>query len=321
MRDWLKISHRRHSGRLRPHEYTSYGPLFVMLLLVGFALTVCTVIAATPYNGPESGYVALSGTMPGPPPKSGAVIKSPVNGQSFSTSPVTVAGSCPTDTMVEVFKNGIFAGSGPCKSDNTFSFDIDLLNGANKLTAKAYDALNQPGPDTPAVNVTYNHSLATTAGIAPLDLDGAQLLLNSDAVYRGAFPNQPLSIPISIIGGTPPYAINIQWGDGSNTVVSRANNLTFNTSHTYKKAGTFQITIQATDHQSRVAFLTVAAIVNGQPPLAAGSTNTPTKAAMNKLLVLWPLYTTAAAVVISFWMGERREKKILTPGLQFHPQL
>jgi hypothetical protein len=42
---------------------------------------------------------------------------------------------------------------------------------------------------------------------------------------------------------------------------------------------------------------------------------------MNKLLVLWPLYTTILAVVISFWLGERREKKILSrPTMLLHPQ-
>ena len=59
----------------------------------------------------------------------------------------------------------------------------------------------------------------------------------------------------------------------------------------------------------RVGFLSVAAIVNGQPATSP-ATAAPTQATTNKLLALWPLYTSSVAVVASFWMGERREKNI-----------
>ena len=126
-------------------------------------------------------------------------------------------------------------------------------------------------------------------------------------------------MPIDIIGGTPPYAVNIQWGDTSNKIVPRNDNVTFRVGHTYRKAGIYQITLQGTDAVDRTAFLTVVAIINGQPPVTAASTaaNPP----VNKLLALWPLYTCAVAVVISFWLGERREKHILGKNvLVLHPQ-
>jgi hypothetical protein len=319
MHNWFKISHRQHSGRLRPHEYTSYPALFVLLLVVGFALTVCSVAASTPYNGPESGSVGLSGVMPGKPPQNAPVIKAPTDGQVVSTSPVTVSGTCDKGTLVEVFKNDIFAGSGPCKDDSTFSFDVDLLIGKNKLIARLYNALNEPGPDSVAANVNYNVSPPQAASLAPLNFSGAQLLLNTDAVYRGTFPEQNMTVPIDIIGGAAPYAVNVQWGDASNKIVPRDNNLTFNLTHAYSKPGTYQITLQATDSEDRVAFLTVAAIVNGQPSAAAALGGAAGgKAASSKLLVLWPLYTTAAAMVFSFWYGERREKHILGGGPHYH---
>jgi hypothetical protein len=78
--------------------------------------------------------------------------------------------------------------------------------------------------------------------------------------------------------------------------------------HAYSSAGTYQITIQGTDSQGRVAFLTVAAIVNGQATAISSSSKTPPT---NRLLMLWPLYTAVLAASISFWFGERREKHIL----------
>jgi hypothetical protein len=80
----------------------------------------------------------------------------------------------------------------------------------------------------------------------------------------------------------------------------------------------YQITLQASDSKGRAAFLMVAAIVNGQPEAAAAGTKKPP---VNKLLLLWPLYTASVAVLVSFWLGERREKHILLrPNYTFHVQ-
>ncbi|HET8709355.1 MAG TPA: hypothetical protein VFL85_03680 [Candidatus Saccharimonadales bacterium] len=312
-----KILHHSHSGRLRGHENTSYPALMLLLLVVGFALTICTVSAASP--GPQAGSIGLTGEMPGKPPTTAATIDHPAAGQHFSTSPVTISGTCPPKTLVEVYKNDIFAGSTACSDSGTYSLDIDLLIGKNKLIARVYDALNQPGPDSNAIIVYYDALPPQAESLTPLNLVGSQLLLNTDAVFRGSFPGQDMHIPVDIIGGTPPYAVNFQWGDTTNKIVSRSNNITFTTSHTYQKAGIYQITLQGTDAHGRVAFLTVAAIINGQPDVALTSGNT--KPPMNKLLMLWPLYTCAIAMVISFWLGERREKHILIhQAVIYHPQ-
>jgi hypothetical protein len=147
-----------------------------------------------------------------------------------------------------------------------------------------------------------------------MNFGGTQLLLNTDAVFRGTFPDQELDIPIDILGGTAPYAVNIQWGDTNNKVVPRNDNVTFQAGHVYKKAGTYQISLQATDAAGRVAFLSVASIVNGQPS-AAATTSTAAISTSN-LLVLWPLYTSAVAIMVSFWLGERREKRIIGKSIK-----
>lgn len=310
MLKWLKLSHHSHSGKLRPHEHTSYLPLGFLLLIVGFALTSysASVYSATPYTGPESGSVGLNGQVPAKPPTVAAVIQKPNSGQRFATSPVTVSGTCPKTTLVEIFKSDIFAGSTPCTDDGTFTLEVDLLIGENTLIARVYDVLNQPGPDSNSVIVYYDALPPQAGPTSSFDFGGTQLLLNTDAVFRGTFPGQELVMPIEIIGGTPPYALNIQWGDLTNKVVPRNDNFGFNVNHTYKKAGVYQIGLQATDSAGRVAFLTVAAIVNGQPDAAIGGTS---PEATNRLLVLWPLYVGIFAVVVSFWLGEQREKQVL----------
>ena len=309
LRKHFKILTSAHTYKVRPHEHTSYLPLALLLLLVGFTLTTFTASAATPYTGPESGSVGITGTMPGKPPTEGAVIKTPTSGQNFAQTPIVVSGTCPKDTLVEIFKNDIFAGSTPCTSAGTFSLEVDLLIGQNTLTAKVYDSLNQEGPASNNVIVTYSPSLTNASGIVSLNFGGDQLIINTDAVFRGAFPNKELSVPIDIIGGRAPYAVNVQWGDSTNKVISRPDNATFQSVHSYAKAGTYQLAIQATDADGRVAFLTVAVIVNGQPDVAAATTVTAQKT--NLLLMLWPLYAAVAAMTLSFWFGEIREKRVL----------
>lgn len=309
LRKHFKILTSAHTYKVRPHEHTSYLPLALLLLLAGFTLTTFTASAATPYTGPESGSVGITGTMPGKPPTEGATIKTPTSGQNFAQTPVVVSGTCPKDTLVEIFKNDIFAGSTPCTSAGTFSLEVDLLIGQNTLTAKVYDSLNQEGPASNNVIVTYSPSLTNASGIVSLNFGGDQLIINTDAVFRGAFPNKELTVPIDIIGGRAPYAVNVQWGDSTNKVISRPDNATFQSVHSYAKAGTYQLAIQATDADGRVAFLTVAVIVNGQPDVAAATTVTAQKT--NLLLMLWPLYAAVAAMTLSFWLGEIREKRVL----------
>ncbi len=304
----FKLIHRSHSGKVRPHEHTSYLPLAVILLVIGFFLTSITA-TAWERPGPASGSIGLSGEVPAAPPTVAATIKVPANGQRFNQTPITVSGTCPTSTLVELFKNDIFAGSTACSDAGTYSLEIDLLIGANTLVARVYDSLNQPGPDSNVVVVYYDALPTQASALAPLVFGGEQLIVNTDAVFRGAFPNKEMTIPIDILGGRAPYAVNVQWGDSTNKVVSRPDNASFRTEHTYAKAGTYQLSIQATDADGRVAFLTVASIVNGQPdpaPTSTGSTEN-----KNTLLLLWPLYAATFAVVVSFWMGEWREKRLL----------
>lgn len=305
----MKLSHHQHSGRLRPHEHTSYLPLGFLLLFVGLVLIVYTSSAASP--PPQAGSIGLSGTVPGSPPTTAATITSPSNQQHFGTSPVPVAGTCPANTLVEVFKNNIFAGSGSCTNEGTFALNVDLLYGQNALVARVYDVLNQAGPDSNTATVYYDALPVQAGPLTALDFGGAQLVLNTDAVYRGIFPQQEFTIPIDILGGKAPFAFNVQWGDSNNKIVSRDNNTAFRVNHTYLKAGTYQIAVQATDTDGRVAFLTVAAIVNGQPSVPTAGSSTLPSSTVNKLLVLWPLYTSAIAIVASFWLGERRERLLL----------
>ena len=316
----LKLSHHAHTASHRPHEHTSYVPLFFLLLLVGSSLTLFTSTAFLARPGPEPATIGITGVVPGKPPTEAATIDVPSGNTRVTKTPITVSGTCPENLLVEIYKNDIFGGSTMCGSGGTYTIQIDLLIGRNVLTAHVYDSLSQSGPVSNEVTVYYDVPPNATGQLAPLTFGGEQLVLNTDAVFRGTFPDETLSVPIDIIGGRAPYALNILWGDTTNKVISRPSNQTFRASHVYSKPGVYSISIQATDADGRVAFLTVAAIVNGQPYAAAAATATPDQTIMERLLILWPLYVIAFTIVTSFWLGERREKHVLEKRhLLLHP--
>ena len=316
----LKVSAHRNSGRLMAHDHTSYALLAILVLLTGLILAAFTITNfASAIPGPQAGSIGLSGTMPENPPSTAASITTPSNQQQFATTPITVGGNCPVYTLVEIYKNSIFAGSTPCNSNGTYSVQIDLLYGQNALTATDYDVLNQAGPVSNVVAVSYNAQAPPIVSSANVNFSGAQLLLIADAIYRGVFPGQQLNVPITILGGVAPFALNVEWGDNTNQVLPSSNNTTVNATHAYTKPGTYKITIQGSDSQGRIAFLSVAAVVNGQPAATPSSTiGGPTT---NKLLILWPMYAISATLVVSFWLGEKREKHILANAVKSTPSL
>lgn len=308
MATWLKLSPHAHTGKRIVHERTSYAVLALLLFGVGIMLSFYTVHAAD-YTWtrplPAGGSIGLTGTMPGKPPTIGATITTPTDGQRYTSSPIELKGTCPANTLVEIFRNDIFAGSTICDEKGKYTITVDLLSGANAFIARVYDALNQSGPDSNKVTVFFDFTAQAAGGIRSLDSGVAPMIIITDAVYRGIFPDKEMSMPINILGGVPPYAINVLWGDTKNNLYPRADNQQFRAAHVYAKPGIYQVALQATDSQGRVAFLTVAAIVNGQPDPVAETT---AKAATPMLLALWPLYTAAVATVISFWLGEKRER-------------
>lgn len=322
----LKLIEHSHSGRLRPSEHTSFAALYLIIiaagiLIAGVSAKGASVYAASP--GPQAGSIGLTGKVPTKPPSQAATISAPKNQQHFSITPITVTGTCPAATLVEIYKNNIFAGSVSCESSGTYTTLIDLLYGQNILTAQVYDILNQAGPVSAATTVYYDATAPLAASLNVLNFGASQLLLNTDAIYRGTFPGQTLSVPISILGGAAPFAVNIQWGDSTNNVIPRSDNSVFNATHIYQKSGTYKITFQASDAQQQVAFLTVAAIVNGQPVVLGTSNSQGSKKTLNKLLVLWPVLAILITLVSSFWLGERHEKKILgkVMAMQQNPRL
>ena len=298
--------------------------LKICLAIAGLAVTVLvasdrSVNAITPPPGPKSGSVGVEGTIPSPPPTQAATIVAPANGSSFDDIPVTVTGSCPKDILVKLFSNNIFVGSVTCPS-GSYSLKVSLFSGRNDLVARVFDALDQQGPDSNIVTVTYND--------AKFAQFGSHVLITSQYSRRAANPGAELDWPIIVSGGIGPYAISVDWGDGTTSDLhSEPFAGTFTYKHVYKIAGIYKVTFSAVDSNDTSAYLQVIAVAtgtvgtttNGANPTTGNGNNDPNanKTVVTQTKVLWQ--PTAAIVFVAigtFWLGRRFELSSLRKKIE-----
>jgi hypothetical protein len=284
----------------------------VSVLFGSFGTQAFAQVSQPPQN-PQSGAVGVQGTIPSPPPTVGATISLPRDGQSFTDLPVTVSGICPKGLLVKLFKNNIFAGSQQC-DNGSFSLQIDLFVGTNELIARVYDALDQAGPDSNKVTVSFadNHQGA-----------GPRVTLTSDYAKRGANPGQKLTWPIILSGGTGPYAISVDWGDGKAPDLKSVQFPgTFNIEHTYDASGVYNIIVKATDKDGISAFLQLVGVANGAlgQDNGSGSASTDKDSSAAKTptaKIVWqPAALSIPFILSTFWLGKRYELRMLKKKIE-----
>jgi hypothetical protein len=278
-------------------------------VLMVLALPVAQVAAATNAfpDQTRSGSIGLQGTISTAPPKNGATITTPGNGATFTTLPVTVNGSCPKGLLVKLFDNNVFVGSVQCDT-GSYSLQIDLFSGDNDLVARVYDALDQAGPDSNVVRVRYNN--------AQFAAFGTQILLTSIYASRGAPPSQELIWPILLSGGTAPYAVSIDWGDGTATdLVSLPTAGGFDIKHIYKSAGIYKVIVKATDKNGDTAFLQLVAVATGATQASTGKDKNGSSS-IRTVVIWWPCLLMIPLIVAAFWTGRRNELFVLRKKLE-----
>ena len=268
----------------------------VSLLALFTSAQSAFAITALPTPNPIPGSYGLAATKTQPAPTVGATITTPGNGASFTTSPITVSGVCPTDLLVQVYDNSVMVGAVVC-ANGSFSLQVSLFAGTNDLTVIDYDDLEQAGPTSPTTTVTYTDT--------HLSAFGALITLTSSYGRRSASTNAPLSYPLQLSGGTGPYAFSIDWGDGSSADLksqSLAGLVTID--HTFKTAGIYTLNVKVTDVNGVSAFLQVIGVANGKV-----DSSTPTPAATTtKTVIVWiPAVVAVLLIPVAYWLGRRSE--------------
>lgn len=282
-------------------------------LVVVLATFLCVSHVSAQVQNPQNGSTGLQGQIKSPPPSTGATISIPRSGQSFTTPLITVSGLCPDGLLVKLFKNNVFAGSTQC-TGSSFSMQADIFDGQNELVVRVYDALDQAGPDSNAVTV----SLATAGGEVV-----NRVSLTSNYAKRGANPGEVLTWPLILAGGTAPYAISIDWGDGSAAdLKSQAFPGTFDVQHTYANPGVYNIIVKATDKNNGVAYLQLVGVGNGALSQDTGTSsssgsNSATNTTATKTRILWePAAIIMPFVAVTFWLGRKHELKTIRTRIE-----
>lgn len=279
-----------------------YALIVLMISLI--VMSSVSGIASAAVENPQTGGVGLQGTISAPPPTQAATISSPANGAVFTSLPITVRGLCPNGLLVKIFKNNVFSGSVPCEN-GSYSIQMDLFSSRNDLVARVYDSLDQAGPDSNTVSVTFNDS-TSRPNVA------ARVSLTSNYARRGANPNEILLWPLVISGGTSPYAISVDWGDSTAadvyTVTTPGD---FNIKHKFEQAGSYRVLIKAADKDGAIAYLQVTAIGNGEVKQSSVAGATADKSSTpGKTVILWqPAAIAIPLIITTFWLGKKYEIK------------
>lgn len=278
--------------------------VFALFLEAVVGVTAIQLAAFAPISAQplqDDGSVGIEGRVPGEPPPNAPTITVPSNGQVFTSAPITVSGLCQTGLLVEVFKNNVFAGATECLN-GSYSMRIDLFSQRNDLVARQYDALNQQSPDSNRVTVTFRD---TQAGSGP------RLSLFSAYAKRGA--DSPLTWPLTISGGTPPYAVSVDWGDsGDPTLISRAAAGNFTVEHIYEQSGTYSIVFRATDANGVAAFLQVVGVKIGPTDQTTAEEASAITIRYQIPLFFWIIAALVFPLLLSaFWLGKRHEVQTL----------
>lgn len=288
----------------------SHKHIFAILSLMAVLVTSLTVFAPQLHAEEKDGSVGLEGRINSPPPTQAASITFPLNGASFTTLPVTVTGICPKGTIVKIFKNNVFGGSGDCPN-GSFSIQIDLFSGRNELVARVYDTLDQQGPDSNIVVV--NFPLSEFSG-------SNRISLTSSFAKKGANPSETLLWPLSLSGGEGPYAITVDWGDGKTSdIISQQFAGVFNIKHVYDTAGTYTVIVRASDKNGDLAFLQLIGVANG--PLGQDDKNGKDASVITKTKILWlPAVIAIPLIILAFIFGRRHELQVLRKQLEREKQ-
>lgn len=277
-------------------------PIFIgACLLALFALPhSVAALDPIPEPDPKPGSFGLEATKTQPPPKEAATITTPGNGASFSKSPITVNGICPEGLLVQLYDNGVMVGSVMCEG-GSFSLQVSLFAGTNKLSAIVYDNLEQAGPKSNIMTVKYTDTQFSAFG--------ELITLTSSYGRRSAAAGNKLSWPLQLSGGSGPYAFSLDWGDGSDVELkSQSLAGVVTVGHVYEKAGIYQLNATVTDVNGVSAFLQVVAVASGKVDAATASEAGDSSNAAPTTKVLWiPAVATIALLVPAFWLGRRSQ--------------
>lgn len=119
--------------------------------------------------------IDVTAKVQSPLPTSPAIITSPSDQQHFTTSSITVLGTCGDGAYVVLYRNSVAAGIGVCNA-GAFSIQTELTLGTNQLLAKVFNTTDNEGPQSPPTTVYYDTLQAPGPSPIPSSIEATNLL-------------------------------------------------------------------------------------------------------------------------------------------------
>lgn len=342
----LRLIEKKHTCKLVHHRHTSHLALIVILIFVGIFLFVNqSFVVAQQIT--KSGSVSVGVIVPGPPPTIGATILSPIDGTSIKTITADVSGICSPSTLVIIYNNSLVDGSTVCTTEGIFSLKIQFKLGGNALQAMNYDNMNQAGPGTPVVTITVKEVttplavpetlltpvIATPSLVEKLEnpaiipaltptkrlCDAYNDEVNTSpgdllevivvCVVRGLQVGQQSAIGLTVHGGQPPYAVNINLDSDnltkdSNTLLSISDPGYKPVPVIYNEPGIYTVKVKAKDKVGLTAITQTVVEVNGIAGLNTFASIKDTVMDTSWLQTSVPVYLLVLVLTLGFWVGD-----------------
>lgn len=265
----------------------------------------------------------VSASVPYPVPTQAAVINPALQNITVQNAAFLVTGTCQMlapVSIISVWRGNTIIGSQNCVS-GTFGLQITLVEGQNTLVVKTANVEAVYGPDSSPAFVTLRKPITMPPTPAiPASRPGAVNLTPTDntAFNNGAssglsiVPEDPFSVlPTSntvslsflIDGGSTPYTVELNWGDGTTEtkVIDKPGRYTF--THQYRGAGNYAVRGRVRDVLGAITEISHAVVV--AKPLEQKNTVTAAGVKPNNTFTTWvqrhwlPITVGATTVVIA----------------------
>lgn len=306
------------------HRRVSLHPATILLLLCIGVLMIGTTFKVS--GAPAKLSMNITAASVEEP----AIITKPADQERFKDPDIIVSGTCPNDSYIKIYKNDTFNGVAPCQS-NKFEFTITLASGPNTLQVKVFNFSDQEGPASGSIKVYYDAPVtavsppAQTGKLPPQQkhsFPSEPLRIITDYKYKVHKSGQAVGLELALAGGIAPYAVAVYWNDDNISPIARLDRSSFSPEHIYKQKSrmyTYVIKVAASDPAGNSDFIQLMAVVdsNNSAGREYGGTTAPntgtTNGGMRTLLkYMWPIYLIVVLMVLSFYLGEREEMRIMS---------
>lgn len=135
-------------------------------------------------------------------------------------------------------------------------------------------------------------------------------VIGVDYRYQTHYAGQPFSWNLAMKGGTPPFKIIVNWGDGSESTFIRNDNKPFTITHSFPQKQTYTIFAKSVDANGTTSTMQLFATTKGEDGTVAATTKPGPLILLlamvqQYLWIVWPAYIAVLLMVLSYWLGEK----------------